>query len=215
MAITVTTLTGAVIVDQNTIAVTSATGFAAGNIVEIDQERMQVQKGYPYAGSNTLIIPVLRGLEGTATQAHANAAQVKVGTSADFLGPAPQEVVTVAIGSPARERISISAAGALPQPKPGSDLDVVLNGTSVVAATLTNPTTDMDGSRLVVMGNGKAAHTVTYTTVGFGNVGTTADLITFSATQAQAIQFVACGGFWLLLGPSATATANVSGPSIA
>lgn len=215
MAITLTTLNGAVVVDQNTITVTSATGFAAGNIVQVDQETMQIAKGYPISGSPVTLIPVLRGVDGTKTTPHANAAQVKTGTGADFLGPEAQETTSMPIGSPARVRISISASGALPQPLPGNDLDVVLNGTSVIAATLTNPTTDMDGCRMVVMGNGIGAHTITYTTVGFGNVGATADLITFSATQAQAIQFVACGGFWLLLGPSATATASVSGPSIA
>jgi hypothetical protein len=212
MAITLTTLTGAVIIDQNTIAVTSATGFAAGSIVLIDQESMQVQKGYPASGTSILQIPVLRGLDGTATTTHANAAQVKVGTAADFLGPASQESTIQVIGGPARTRVSISATGAIPIPLPGSDLDVVLNGTTIIAGTLANPTTDMDGCRLTIMGNGKAAHTVTYT-AGLGNVGAAADVLTFKADQSQSVTLVACGGFWTGHGTVA-AGATIAGVGI-
>jgi len=213
MAITLTTLNGAVVVDQNTIAVASATGFAAGSIVQIDQEVLQVQKGY-VSGTT---IPVLRGLDGTATQAHATAAQVKVGLASDFLGPAPQEVTGMPIGSPARTRISYSAAGAITLPLPGNDAVAVLNGTVALAMTLANPTTDMDGCRLVIIGNGKAAHTVTYA-AGLGNVGGTADVITFAAAQAQGIEVVACGGFWCGIGMNtavAGAGATINGVGLA
>lgn len=215
MAITLTTLVGAVTVDQNNITVASATGLLGGLIITVDQEPMQVQKIYPVTGQATTFVPVLRGLDGSANQAHPTGAQVRIyGLPSDLPVNAPQEVVSTPIGSPGRTRTSYTAAGAITLPLPGNDTDAVLNGTSVLAMTLANPTTDMDGCRLAIMGNGKAAHTVTYT-AGLGNVGSTADVITYSATQAQAFNLVACGGFWLALGPSATATASVSGPSIA
>jgi hypothetical protein len=211
MAITVTTLSGAVVIDQNTIAVASATGFAANSTIQIDQETLKVASSY-VSGTT---IPVLRGLDGTATQAHVSGAQVKVGLASDFTGPAPQMVTTMPIGGPARERVSVTVAGALPFPKPGNDIDIVLNGTSVIASTLTNPTTDMDGCRMTIMGNGKAAHTVTYTTVGLGNVGATADVLTFKADQAQAVQLIACGGFWLGPAQVVGGAATVAGVGLA
>lgn len=213
MAITLTTLSGAVVVDQNTISVASATGFAANSLVFVDQEAMKVASSYVSGTS----IPVLRGLDGTATQVHPTGAQVKVGLPTDFLGPAPQEVTSTPIGGPATVRQSYTAAGAITLPTPGNNMVAVLNGTSVLAMTLANPTTDMDGCRLVIIGNGKAAHTVTYT-AGLGNVGSTADVITFSATQAQGIEVMACGGFWCGLGMNtavAGAGATINGVGLA
>lgn len=210
MALTLTTLSGAVIVDQNTISVASATGFAAGSFIQIDQEILQVQKGYVSGTS----IPVIRGLDGTATQAHPTGAQVKVGLASDFLGPAPQVVTGTPIGAYARTRISYTAAGAITLPLPGNDVDAVLNGTVALAMTLANPTIDMDGCRLCVVGNGKAAHTVTYT-AGLGNVGAAADVITFKADQSQAVRLLACGGFWVTEGMTVAGAATIAAPGLA
>jgi len=211
MALNTTTLTGAVTIDQNIIAVAAATGFAAGSFAVVDHEVMEVQEGY-VAGS--LNVPVLRGRDGTATTTHASAARITVGVAADFLSATEaQQATNYPISTPGRRRTSISATGALPLPLAGNDLDVFLNGTTIIAATLANPTNDMDGSRLTVIGNGKAAHTITYT-AGLGGVGATADVITFSATQAGAVQLVAAGGFWNSLG-TVVGAASVGGPGIA
>lgn len=210
MAITLTTLAGAVVVDQNTITVASATGAAAGTFVQIDQEVMQIQKGYVSGVS----IPVLRGLDGSATQAHATAAQVKFYLATDSTGMPPQQTAPMAITAPARTRISYSAAGAITLPLPGNDVDAVLNGTVALAMTLANPTTDMDGCRLTVVGNGKAAHTVTYT-AGLGNVGAAADVITFKADQSQAVRLMACGGFWVTEGMTVAGAATIAAPGLA
>lgn len=197
MAITLTTLSGAVVVDQNTITVASATGCTAGCLVLVDQEEMQVQKGYPLSGQAVTLIPVLRGVGGSVSQAHPTAAQVKFYLATDTATLPGQQAAPIAITAPARQRISYSAAGAITLPLPGNDGDAVINGTGALAMTLANPTTDMDGCRLTIMGNGKAAHTVTYT-AGLGNIGATADVITFHATMAQAVTLVAVGGFWNL-----------------
>lgn len=215
MAITLTTLSGAVIVDQNTIAVASATGCTAGCFVLVDQEVMQVQKGYPLAGSNVLQVPVLRGVESTATQAHPTGAQVKFYLGTDTAALPGQQSAPVPITTPARERLSYTAAGAITFPKPGNDMDAVINGTGALAMTLASPTTDMDGCTLRVLGNGKAAHTVTYTTIGLGNVGAAADVITFKADQSQGIRLVACGGFWITDGVIVAGAATIAGPGLA
>ena len=90
-----------------------------------------------------------------------------------------------------------------------------LNGTSVIALTIVNPTMDQNGKVVTFAGNGIAAHTITYTTTGFGNVGGTSDVVTFSATQMQTFNMIAVGGFWLHYGALGTATANVTGPTVA
>lgn len=210
MAITLTTLSGAVVVDQNTISVASATGAASGTFVLVDQEVMEITDGYV----SGLVIPVLRGRESSATQAHATGAQVKFFLGSDQVNFPPQQVAAVPISSPSRSRISYTAAGAITLPVPGSDVDAVLNGTAALAMTLANPTTDMDGCRLTVVGNGKAAHTVTYT-AGLGNVGAAADVITFKADQSQAVRLLACGGFWVTEGMTVAGAATIAAPGLA
>jgi hypothetical protein len=109
----------------------------------------------------------------------------------------------------------MTTSGAWTPRADNQDEYVEINGTSVVAITLTSPLRSQSGKVVTFVGNGIAAHTITYTTTGFGNVGATADVVTFGANQMQSLQMIASGGFWVLLGPLATATANVSGPSIA
>lgn len=208
MAFTTTTLTGAVVVNQNSVNVTAATGFAAGLLFKIDDEMFEVQDGYV----SGLVIPCLRGREGSATAAHASGANVRVGLATDWAGTAPQTTVSYPSAAKARVLTSISVTGALPLPTPGNDLCVILNGTTIIAATLANPTADMDGCILTICGNGKAAHTVTYT-AGLGNVGAAADVLTFKADQTQAVQLIASGGFWNGLGTVAGA-ATIAGVGI-
>ena len=211
MTLATTTLNGAVAVDANVITVAAATNFAAGGFLRIDDEIMQIQKTY----LSGLVIPVLRGRETSLTAAHVTGANVTHFLGTDTTTLAGQVVGSFITAGRARPIISISASGAIPNPVPGIDTVVVLNGTSVLTMTMTSPTKDCDGTLLTVIGNGIAAHTVTYTTVGFGNVGTTADVMTFSATQQQGFQCMAMNGIWVLLGPLAVATASVSGPSLA
>ena len=100
-----------------------------------------------------------------------------------------------------RDIVSYSAAGAITLPRIGGDMVAILNGTALLAMTLAQPSVAQDGSRLLILGNGKAAHTVTLPAAsGLGNVGATADVITFAAAQAQGIEVVACGGFWVTAG---------------
>lgn len=211
MALTLTTLSGAVAIDQNTISVASGTGAASGTLVLVDQEVMEITDGYVSGTS----VPVLRGREGTATQAHASGAQVKFFLASDNAGMPPQQAAPFPITAPARTRISYTAAGAITLPLPGNDADAVLNGTTILAMTLAQPTTDMDGCRITIMGNGKAAHTVTLPAAsGLGNVGGAADVITFKADQSQAFTLVACGGFWCQ-NQIVAGAATILGPGLA
>lgn len=213
MAINLTTLSGAVPVDANSIAVVSATGCTSGCLVKVDQEIMEVQDGYPISGTNVLVVPVLRGRETSATQAHQTGAQVKFYLATDTTTLPGQQAAVEPITAPSRQRLSYTAAGAITLPTPSNDMDAVLNGTVALAMTLANPGTDSDGSTLRIIGNGKAAHTVTYA-AGFGNIGAGGTVITFRATQAQGVILVAVGGFWVTVGLVAGA-ATVAGVGLA
>lgn len=203
MAFTLTTLSAAVGVNDTTVLLASLTGLTAGNLMAIDKELMRVVS-VPSAA--TVPVPVIRGQEGSAQVAHVITAQVKIGATqtslvaADWTQPeAGAPALSLIPTAWSRQFRSYSAAGAITLPSIGCDMVAILNSTVALAMTLVNPSTAQDGSRLVVAGNGKAAHTVTYT-AGLGNVGGTADVITFAAAQAQSIELFAVGGFWVGMG---------------
>lgn len=194
-----TTLSAAMGINDQTALLASLTGVAVGSWLQIDGEEMKVLS--PLQTSATSPQAVLRGQNGTYNAAHPVSAQVKVlagptsVSAGDFGSPLP---ATLGLATPVVkgvERRSYSAAGAITLPAIGNDMIAELNGTTILAMTLANPSIGQDGSRLLISGNGKAAHTVTYT-AGLGNVGATADVLTFKADQAQTVELVASGGFW-------------------
>lgn len=213
MALANTTLASACTSTDKQIVVASATSLAAGLWGIIDGvEIVQITKGYVTASTT---VPIIRAQEGTAQIAHPSAAQVSwyvLNTDLPTVSPALD--VSSPLAGRARYTTSVSASAAWTPQTGNQDELVILNGTSVIALTIVNPTRDQTGKVVTFAGNGIAAHTITYTTTGFGNVGTTADVITFGTTQAQTFQMIAVGGFWLILGGLSTATANVSGPSV-
>lgn len=193
MALNATTLSSACAVTDNSIVVASATGFSAGNFVRVDQEVMKVAQSY----SSGTTIPVLRGQDGSVTAAHPTSAKVLVELVSDLGALAPQTATQIP-NVVSRVYKSYSAAGAITLPTQGNDMVAFINGTSALAMTLANPTTDMDGCILWIIGNGKAAHTVTWSTAssGIGNGGANVDVATFAAGGQQAVQYMAAGGFW-------------------
>lgn len=212
-----TTLSAAMGVNDQTALLASLTGVTAGGYLLIDAEVCRV---ISVPAAATTPVPVLRGQEGTFNQAHVSSAQVKVATGptnlsfpGDFGANAPGSLSIPIPPVPVTERRSYSAAGAITLPSVGNHMIAELNGTSVLAMTLANPSILQDGSRLTISGNGKAAHTVTYT-AGLGNVGATADVITFKADQAQTVDLVASGGFWqntsIVAGAATVAGAGVA-----
>jgi hypothetical protein len=207
MALTTTTLSSAVAQSDISIVVASATGFAAGNLVLIDGEQMQVAKNY-VSGTT---IPVQRGLDGTVQTTHKATANVNTFLASDQPGPSGQTYTqwpTVR----SRRALSYSAAGAITLPIPGEDMVAIINGTGALAMTLAAPTKDMDGCILYIIANGKAAHTVTIT-AGVGAGGATMDVGTYNATEQTGCALMAMNGAWVLwangIGSSGTQVAGV------
>jgi hypothetical protein len=193
MALTTTTLSSAVATGDTQIVVASATGFAVGYDILIDQEVMRVTKNYN--GTSTTV-PVSRGRGGTATSAHPASANVTVGDpGADFASNLPQFATLYPLGN-GRTLASYSAAGAISLPNAGADAVAILNGTTALAMTLANPTKDMDGCILYIVGNGKAAHTVTYT-AGLGNGGSNLDVLTCATGAQQCLAVIAANAIWV------------------
>ena len=205
MAETTTTLSSAVAIGDTLINVASATGFAVGNLIQIDGETMQQS-----AAANGTLIQVRRGI-GSATTAHVVTANVLTGLPSDFPGfavgvadtvPFPNYMTTVLNSyTSATSAILFGAA---------RWTFAVLNGTSVIAATLANPTKDQDGILLTIVGNGKAAHTVTYT-AGLGNAGSSYDVGTWTGSGQCSQTLIACNGIWMPLhSPQAGTLTNIA-----
>lgn len=198
MALTRTTLTGAVAIGDTTINVAAATGVAAGAYIRIDQEIVKVTTAYVAA---SLSVPVVRGQDGTLAAAHVITAGAVIGTGSDFTGAAPQTVVNYPIAGRGVTVQSMTTSGAIALPTDGTDLRLILNGTVAIAATLAVPTVDLDGTILSIVGNGKAAHTVTVAG-GLGAAGAGYTVATFIVGSQQSLQVIAANAVWVPL-PSA------------
>lgn len=194
MSLTTTTLAAAYAVGDTALTVTSATGFAAGNLIRIDGELF-----LQTAAASGVSIPVRGGVQGTKSAAHVSSANVTTGLPSDFALPAAGTAdATTYPAARARTITSYSAAGAVTLPTPGTDAVAIINGTNALAMTVANPTKDQDGDILIVVGNGKAAHTVTYT-AGLGNGGSGLDVMTFDTGAQCCVQFVAANAIWVPL----------------
>jgi len=191
MAFAETTLSSAAALTDKSIVVASATSVAAGRLVLIDQEIMQVAQDY----SSGTTVNVLRGREGSVQSAHVVTARVIHGLASDFDAPPAQTSVTYPVVR-ARQVVSITATSTLTLPVAGEDLMVILNGTAAITLTIPVPTTDMDGCELSIVANGVAAHLLTFTG-GLSGAGSGYDVITINATAPAAFKFVACNDLWL------------------
>ncbi len=209
MALATTTLSAAVAASDAIINLVSATSVSAGRLLLVDNEWMKVQASYVSGTS----VPVLRGINGSVQAAHVASANITHGDAVDFANPPGQ--AAVAVNAPlqrSRDIKSYSAAGAIDLNSPGTDAVRIINGTSALAMTLANPTKDMDGDLMIVVANGKAAHTLTYS-AGLGNGGASFDVGTYSASLQTGCILCACNGFWVLVGNGiAGATGATAGP---
>jgi hypothetical protein len=214
MALAATTLSAAVGLNDTTILVASLTSFAVGGLVKIEGEFMKVLE-VPAAA--TTPVRVLRGQEGTAQAAHASGIRAVFGlgpstAGSDWPQPIPGELVTNLVKKATQVK-EYNAAGAITLPTPGSNMLAIINGTAALAMTVAAPSTAQDGDVLEIVGNGKAAHTVTFTG-GLGLVGATADVATFKADQTMSLRAVAGGGAWTVSSVVAGA-ATIAGAGLA
>lgn len=187
MSLTRTTLSAAVTVDDKEVTLASISTLAVGNLIQVNGEKMRVTS---VPSSATYPVGVFRGVAGTKVVAHPVTSGVAFGLPDDFSN---------VIGFERRREIkAYTAAGAIDLPTPGQDAMAILNGTSALAMTLADPGKAQDGDILTIVGNGKAAHTVTYT-AGLGDGGAGLDVLTFDTNAQCAVQFVAANETWVPL----------------
>jgi hypothetical protein len=192
MALATTTLSSAVTVTDSSIVVASATSVAAGRIVLIDGEFLQVTQDY-VSGTT---VNVLRGQNGTVTAAHVASANVTHGAAADFTVAAPG-TANLKPGVIPFTTTSYSAAGAVAFGA-AQWTTAIINGTSALAMTLADPDSSQDGIILAIVANGKAAHTVTYT-AGLGDAGSGYDVGTFDGSGQCCMLLTAANSIWVPL----------------
>lgn len=201
MAYTATTVSAAVAVNDTSIVVASATNFAAGNRLLIDQEEMQVAKNY----TTGTTIPVLRGRNGTATAAHASGAGIVNGIgAADFVSPADEQQLV----SPPRQRNLLNSQDAVASGATGSTATALSSVTpAVVAITgaassgVGIPTGAAIPGAAYIFYNGTTGAVSIYAVGGTinGTTGTTAFSLTATGNK---MAIVACveAGKWLAFG---------------
>lgn len=210
MALVTTTLSAACGLTDSFITVASSTSVAAGRIIKIDDEVMKVSKGY-VSGSTT--VTVLRAVDGTSPDTHANSSNVNHGDAADFVANTPQQD-TLYPKVQTRAFDSYSVAGALSSGAAWVTFAQII-GTSALAMTLALPTKDQDGQILHVIGNGKSASTVTLAGGGTGNAGAGYTAYTFQNAGQVTLSFIALNGFWLSLNTPLTGTTTKISVAIA
>lgn len=185
MALTATTLNGAITAAQKTVALTSGTGAAVGSIIRIDNEKVLIQDI-----TNTPVIGVSRGVNGTAAVAHTTLAPAVIGLPADF-PPGPVE-----------NDLSYGADGAI-SIVPGQ---VWLTKATALAATLADPTQAQNGLTMVFTSRTAAAHVITGVNIwdGTATVNTT---LTFAAVAGASITLQAQNGAWNVISLNAVTPA--------
>lgn len=188
MSATATTLAAACGRDDQSINVTSATGFAAGNVIMVDGEIM-VQT----AAATGTVVPVQRGgKNGSVQAAHPILASVMTGLPTDF--PGPQQSWATNPAPYKKVIVSYGASGAITPPT--VDTLIFLNKATAAAMTLASPTgATPDGVEVTIYSNTAAAHTVTYTP-GFHGDTESSDVATFTATIGNSITLLSSRGVW-------------------
>lgn len=193
MAFTTTTNSSAIAATDQSIVVASATGMAAGMRITVGDEVMKVRKSY-VSGTT---VAVLRAQEGSKRQAHAITSNVNYGVASDFAVPVEQGFINEsAVVGRGRQVKEYGASGAVTLPTAGNDMLAIFNGTSALTMTVANPTKDMDGCVLTMVGNGIANHNVTFATA-LGNAGTGYTVLTFDTAGQGSISVIAANAIWI------------------
>ena len=210
MALTVTTLNGAITQGARQVNLTAFTnpatgGISANTMLLVDGEWMRV--------TDTSLSPTLSVTRGDSggyspdnppmpASAHNTLAPVVYGLTSDFTGVATSDGVAGA------KVISYGVSGAITVPVENST--IYLTKATAAAMTLAGPAKDQTNT-VTVVSLTAAAHTITYT-AGFYQNTTSSDVVTFPSTSGACWIFQAKNGVWNATLGGGT-TGGVTGPA--
>ena len=187
MALTNTTLAAAMGANDMQLKVTSATGFAVGQLVRVDNEEM-----LQTAAANGVYIPVRRGLDGSAQVAHGILADVATGLTTDFPSPPLGKTALFPVDT---ARISIGVDTTFTAADFSQDTTYVITKATACAVTLGAPSKAQNGLKITFRSATAAAHTVTYAAGFLGDAGSS-DIATFAAKIGAMLVIEANAGTW-------------------
>lgn len=198
MSLATTTNSAAIGVNDTTITVASATGFASGNVVIVEKERMRVAQGY---NGTALTVPVLRGRDGTAASAHPVTTTIEVGVPATDW-PLPMPTATVdgkqVYGSMNEQNITATGATGSTAAAVTSNYPAIVLVSGVSGAGINLPTgAAIPGAYYLV--SHASTGVINVYSVGAtinGTTGTTAFAITATGNKTATI-FCAAPNAWL------------------
>lgn len=190
MALTTTSLNGAITASQTFVKATSATpttgtaAIANGDMFQIDGERMRVTDV-----STTPTFQVVRGYDGTLAVAHATLAPFIFGRPFDWNSNAGAPVTPRAL-------VSIGANGVIAVPTVNTLLTID-KATALATTTLAAPTSDSNGVVLTITSNTAAAHVITATSLIADAVsGSPHTTLTFAAFKGASIVLTIQNGLY-------------------
>lgn len=174
MALTATTLNGAIGANDTTIRLTSGTGTAVNSFIKIDSEFVRILDI-----TNSPQIWVQRGQNGTSAVAHGTLTAAVIGVGSDFAVVPLPRLYTYGVDG------AIAVA-------PGQ---VQLVKATAGAYTLADPSVAQTGDTLVITSLTDAAHVITGVSIwdGTATVNTT---LTFTAVQGASCTLTAERGKW-------------------
>lgn len=191
MALVSTTITSDLTATGLKAVVTSATGFAAGQIAKIDGEYMRIT-----AVNGTTLSLAMRGYNGTAAKAHDLLSTIT--TTADNSDwTALQDGASTDRPPFVDDVISVGENGAIACPTRDTTI-VLTKATALASTTLADPPKDRDGLTLSITSATDAAHVIT------GNFadGTTGahTTLTCAAFNGASCLLKAQQGLWNVIG---------------
>ncbi|MCE5247965.1 hypothetical protein LLG88_13720 [bacterium] len=182
MALTKTTIAGAIGATDGAASVTTAGTVAVGMLARIDDEAVKVTK---VSGTR---VELARGQQGKMAVAHDVLAPFVYGTVDDW------KDINFGPSAVAPRQYSYGQDGAV-TPKPGTH---IIRKATAAGLTLANPSVGENGTQLHIVSATAAAHTIT--TDGFNTESTSSDVATFGAAIGNFVDLEAIDGRWVVLG---------------
>jgi hypothetical protein len=196
VALTVTSLNGAITQAATFVTLTAYTNPATGGVnakamLLVDGEKMLVSDA-----TLTPTLQVVRGWDGTNSKAHNTLAPITYGLTSDFTQP----VSTDGKAGTGHYSIAVNDSNVT---LPVVDTVVYLTKAGVLAITINSPNKDQINIVRFVSLTANA-HTVTYTPGFYGNT-TSSDVATFPSTVGACFTIIARNGLWNALSSMTTA----------